>query len=234
MRTWTRRGGSWSGKGGGEQGAGDGRTGPSPVVYRQSDLDIGPRPAYKVRMGWRDEFTELYRRWWPRVREEAYRLIRSEDEAEDVAQQVFARLWESGDWRGIENPERFFIRSAGNGALTRLRRRRRRRTLPLTDTMVAVLRQPGDSPEKALIRSERRDVCLQVIGMLPPRCRLVCDLVFLEGMTHREVADELGISLGAVEKQVARGRRRIRDLEDGGYGLSTFGDGGGVRWFVRL
>ena len=181
-------------------------------------------------MGWSDEFTELYRRWWPRVGEEARRLVRSEDEARGVAQQVFTRLWESGDWRGIEDPERFFVRAARNEALSRLRRRRRRRTLALTDGMVAVLRHPGESPEKALMRSERRDVCFRIIGLLPPRCRLVCALVYLEGMTHREVADELGISIGAVEKQVARGRRRIREIaEEGDYGLSTFWDGGGER-----
>lgn len=185
-------------------------------------------------MGWSEEFTELYRRWWPRVREEAHRLLGAEEEAGGVAQQVFTRLWESGDWRGIENPEPFFIRAARNEALTRLRRRRRRRALPLTDAMVAVLRHAADSPEEALIRSERRDVCHQIIGLLPPRCRLVCALVYAEGMTHREAADELGISMGAVEKQAARGRRLIREMaEEGEHGLSTFWDGG-VRRFVRL
>lgn len=56
-------------------------------------------------MGWSEDFTALYRRWWPRVREEARKLLGSEGEAGDAAQQVFARLWESGDWLGIEDPE---------------------------------------------------------------------------------------------------------------------------------
>lgn len=180
-----------------------------------------------MRMGRSAEFTVLYERWWPRVCQEARKLLRSEDDAQEVAQQVFSRLWEGGDWRGIGDPERFFKRAARNGALARLRRRRRRQTLTLNDGMAAVLHHRGESPEKALIRSEHRDLCLQVMGLLPPRCHLVCALVFLEGMSHREVADELGISIGAVEKQVARARRRIREMAEGSeYPLSTLWDGG--------
>lgn len=64
-------------------------------------LDVGRGLAYKVRIGWTEDSTALYERWWPRVREEAHRLLRSVAEAGDVAQQVFTRLWERGDWLGI-------------------------------------------------------------------------------------------------------------------------------------
>jgi hypothetical protein len=59
--------------------------------------------------------------------------------------------------------------------------------------------------------------------------------VYLEGHTHAEVAERLGISPRAVEKQVARGRQRLRKLaESGGIDVSTFLDGGGVGVFARL
>ena len=63
---------------------------------------------------------------------------------------------------------------------------------------------------------------------LPPRCRATCALVFLGGLTQREAAGRLGVSEKAVQKQVARGRRYLRDLIASADDLeaSTFVDGG--------
>jgi RNA polymerase sigma-70 factor (ECF subfamily) len=169
------------------------------------------------------------------VFEAAEGVLHSEEDARDAAQRVFARLWVSGEWRRIEDPERFFRRAGRNAALTDVRRWRRRRTVHLAPGPVDALRSPRLSPEESLLRSERRDLALRIVGLLPPRCRLVCALVYLEGHTHAEVAERLGISPRAVEKQVARGRQRLRKLaESGGIDVSTFLDGGGVGVFARL
>jgi hypothetical protein len=61
---------------------------------------------------------------------------------------------------------------------------------------------------------------------------VVCTPVFLEGMSHREVAARLGISVKAVEKQAARGRRHVRTMLGSAWGqaVSTNEDGGENRW----
>jgi RNA polymerase sigma-70 factor (ECF subfamily) len=171
------------------------------------------------------DFTGMYRRWWDVVFEAAEGVLHSEADAHDAAQRVFARLWANGGWRRIEDPEGFFRRAGRNAALTVVRRRRRRRTVHLAPGLLDELRSPRSSPEETLLRSEQRDLALRIVGLLPPRCGLVCALVYLEGHSHGEVAERLGISPRAVEKQVARGRRHLREIaESGGIDVYTLMD----------
>lgn len=180
--------------------------------------------------GQSDQFAFLYQTYWSVVRDEAEKVLKSKADALDVAQRVFQRLWASGEWHGIVNRAVFFRTAGRNEALSLLRRRRTRPEIPLSGAIASVLRSEEPSPEAALLRSERRDLALKLIDYLPSRCRLVCTLVFVDGLTHREVSEKLGITIGAVEKQVARGRRRIREMmEAQGWTLSTFVDGGGGR-----
>lgn len=175
-----------------------------------------------------DQFAFLYRTYWSVVCEEAGKMLDSEADAVDVAQRVFQRLWVSGEWHGIVNRPGFFRAAGRNEALSLLRRRRKCPEVPLSDGIASILRSEEPSPETALRRSERRDLAVELISRLSPRCRLVCALVFVDGLTHREVSEKLGITIGAVEKQVARGRRRIHEMvEAEGLSASTFVDGGG-------
>jgi RNA polymerase sigma-70 factor (ECF subfamily) len=151
-------------------------------------------------------FAGMYRNWWHVVREAADDVLQSEPDARDAAQQVFMRVWESGDWRRIDDPERFFSRAGRNEALAVLRRRRRRRSILGAEARPHWLPGRSPSPEEVLLRSERRDRLLQLIGRLPPRCRLVCALTFVEGLTHRESAEKLGISVQAVGRTPRLGR----------------------------
>lgn len=174
------------------------------------------------------EFAAMYRTWWHVVWEAAVGVLQSETDARDAAQQVFVRLWESGEWRRIDDPGRFFSRAGRNEALTMLRRRRRRQGFLLTRARWYDLRRRTPSPDEMLLRSERRERLLQLIGLLPPRCRLVCALKLVDGLTHREIADKLGISMRAVGKQVARARRHFTTMaESGELDASLFVDGGG-------
>jgi RNA polymerase sigma factor (sigma-70 family) len=67
----------------------------------------------------------------------------------------------------------------------------------------------------------------RMIERLPRRCAVVCRLVYLEELTHSEAARALGMSVKAVEKQVARARRRLRSLAGAsGDAVSTIEDGG--------
>lgn len=173
------------------------------------------------------EFVLLYQKYWSVVRDEAERVLKTEADAQDAAQRVFQRLWASGGWHKIVNRTAFFQTAGRNEALSLLRRQEKQREVPLSEDIASVLRSQEPSPETTLLRSERRDLVLRLIGYLPPRCGLVSALVFVDGLTHREVSERLGITVGAVEKQVARGRRRIRQLiEAEGSMVSTFVDGG--------
>ena len=173
-------------------------------------------------------FTEFYRRWWDLVWSTAVQVLGCHDEASDAAQRVFVRLWGHGAWRGIQDPARFLRLAARREAISALRRWRGR-PLPLTPARERTLSDPGLGPEEVIILTDRSRWLRAAISRLPVRCRLVSSLVFMEGFAHQEVAKRLGISVKAVEKQVARGRQQLLKMWSSAphAGASTFSDGGG-------
>ena len=117
--------------------------------------------------------TELCRAYREVVRGAAALVLGCDDEAEDVAQQVFRRLWSTGGWREITQPARFFRAAGRHEALSTLRRRRRSRTVRLEDARVLSSVWEHTGPEEILSLAERRRLIGIAVSTLPPRCRRV-------------------------------------------------------------
>lgn len=189
-------------------------------------------PGMKDRKG---DFGTLYRRWWRTAHDAAVALLGSRDEAEDAAQRVFLRLWASGTWDGIASPGRYFREAGRREALTFLRQRRRWGDPGSHRDVFELIEDPGMRPDQRVLQAEQRAILTRAIGMLPRRCGVVCALVYVHGHAVREVSERLRISMKAVEKQLTRGRRRLRELLPSSIGpVSSAGDGGGVGYRVRL
>lgn len=157
----------------------------------------------------RHGFDQFYVKYWSLARDAALNVLDSEADAEDVAQLVFTRLLQSGSWGSIQQPRSYVRTAVRREAFSFLRRPQ---ALPLTESLERSL--PGRSlwPDQPLVEAERRLQASRLIEQLSPRCQMVCKLVFLEGMSHREVAVRLDITIKAVEKQVARGCERLRKI----------------------
>ena len=179
------------------------------LVWLRSALPVTHWP----KMNEAPDFDNFYRTWWVVVYDGAYKVLLSGPDAEDIAQTVFLRLWRKGSWRSIDHPWRYFREAGRREALSALRSRRNRApVLPLNGPLFGALHSLTPLPDADLMRAERRRLAARLIAHLPPRCRLVCALVFLEGLPHREVAERLDITVKAVEKNVARGRDHLRKM----------------------
>lgn len=155
-----------------------------------------------------EDFAVLYRRYQPIVESAARELLVCDADAENVAHDVFLRLWKRGpDAWPKGSPEAFFRRAGRNGALTA--HRRAKHELPSADDFLATLPSSNPTPEEELVRSELRHLTADAIQDLPPRCADVIRLVVERGFSSAEIANYLGIGVGAVEKQRARGRRLL-------------------------
>lgn len=132
----------------------------------------------------------------------ALAILGDPQEAEDVVQDTFLRLWEKAPI--FENPahERaWLLKVAVNGCKSRLRAPWRRRTAPLLDSYPA-----ADPEEQAL---------MEVIQSLPPKDRTVLHLYYYEGYQTAEIAAMTGWREGTVRSRLARARDRLRDLLKG-------------------
>lgn len=145
--------------------------------------------------------------FWEVVKDSALEILGSDADAQDVAQEVIIRLWNHGRWRSIDHPIRFFRQAGRNEALNMLRRRRG--FVVADDRLALSVADPSPSACEEIDSARLVLALREAIKQLPPRCRQVCALVFLEGWSHHEVSNELSISVKAVGKQVARGRTHL-------------------------
>jgi RNA polymerase sigma-70 factor (ECF subfamily) len=130
-------------------------------------------------------------------------IVSKLDVAEELTQDVFVRLQMSGRSE-LDSPRGFLFRTARNLALDHLRRAGRVPIDALDETAAAQLADASASPEEQVAAREELAIMRAIILELPPKCRQVFLLVRLEGLSHREVAAEMGMSQTMVRKHLAR------------------------------
>lgn len=134
------------------------------------------------------------------------------DEAEDVVQEAFERLWlkaPSWDAGGAARVGTWLHRVAANLAVDR--RRRAGRWDALEDDRA----DGAPGPEAALFAADRAAALEAALARLPERQRVAVVLRHVEGYANPEIAAMMGTGVEAVESLTARGKRRLRALLEG-------------------
>ena len=166
-------------------------------------------------------FQEIYEKFHPGVLRFLSRLV-GEEEAEDVAQEVFLRVDRGLEsFRGESSMGTWIYRIARNAALDRLRSRpawlegaRQLRTRGSDEDPEDVMSQIPDeraSLERYLIGKEMSECIRGRVDTLPESYRRVLVLSELVGMTNGEIASALGVSEGAVKIRLHRARSLLRE-----------------------
>jgi RNA polymerase sigma-70 factor (ECF subfamily) len=154
-------------------------------------------------------FEELVERTHRQVYTLAYRLVGDRHEAEDVAQEVYLRVHRSlRSFRGESRFETWLYRVVANAAMTQLRRRGRFGDLLAEGHEVADL-QPAARPAEYGLEEDEIKRALQA---LPLGQRTVVVLKDVYGFSCQEIADQIGVSEGAVKVRLHRARRRLKEL----------------------
>src|SRR2546421_5680835 len=167
-----------------------------------------------ARGGDRPAFDELVRRTYVDTYTLAMRLTAHEEDARDVVQETYLRAWKGlKGFRGDAQFTTWLYRITANTAYTTVKRRRRHRV----DALDALLEEPVETrieaqPEESAAQSETLARLASALEHLPPKLRVLVVLKDVYGLTHEEIADELGISVSAAKVRLHRGRKRLRDL----------------------
>ncbi len=142
----------------------------------------------------------------------AARMLGDRGEAEDVAQEVFLRVWRhAGDWRpGEAKFSTWMRRVATNLCLDRLRRRRE----IVTDAPPEQIDAGPDGYDVLHAKDVAREV-EAALATLPPRQRAAITLCHFEERSNIEAAEILETSVEAVESLLARARRSLRAVLSG-------------------
>ena len=173
--------------------------------------DSDPRLVARARAGEARAFEELVRRYLRPAHAVALGVLGNPADAEDVCQDAFLTALQKLD--ECRDPERFagwLLRIVRNQALNFRERRARREGEPLERVTSTAMAAGGDDPAREAERSELRERLVAALDVLPPSQREVVLLHDLEGWAHREIAELLGTSEGAVRVRLFEARRRLR------------------------
>lgn len=141
----------------------------------------------------------------PRIVRFAQRLLGSEAEAEDVAQETFLRLWTAASsYEPSARPLTWLYRIAHNLCIDRFRKRRPETQVD-EDAHVS-----NDRPSGLMMRKQTSEQVQQALAALPERQRAALTLVHYEGLPGVEAAAVLEISAEALESLLSRARRTLR------------------------
>jgi RNA polymerase sigma-70 factor (ECF subfamily) len=162
--------------------------------------------------GRREALEELFRRYRAPAYRVAYRLLGHEADALDAVQDGFVKaLTHLDGFRGQSSFKTWLLRVVSNAALDLGRQRGRRETVALPG---AADNDGGpsvpDQPAVGLERADLRRLLDQALATLPEAQRRTFVLHADAGLSYREVAEVLGISIGTVMSRLYYARQKLR------------------------
>jgi RNA polymerase sigma-70 factor (ECF subfamily) len=182
----------------------------------------------RAREGDSDAFEEIFRIYYTRIYNYAYRLVGNAQDAEELTQESFLKAYRALQ-RGRQpaNLVAWLYRIASNTCLDALRRHRLIHWQPL-ESVLTVLNIGGRNPEEQVLRSEQQDEqrarIEHVLAQLSPRYRMYLILREREGFSYQEIAAITGDSADTVKVTLYRARERAREIASG---VPSSGEDGG-------
>ncbi|HEV8241781.1 MAG TPA: sigma-70 family RNA polymerase sigma factor [Thermoanaerobaculia bacterium] len=176
----------------------------------------------RVAAGDREAFAELVEHHHRRLLRVCERLLGDAEDARDAVQEVFLKVMvKAGSFRPKALVSTWLYRVAVNHCLNVLRRRRLRRWVSLSpaedDEAAAAPLDPAEEradPHRELEARRQWGRVQRAIAALPPSQRAVLVLARFEELSYKEIAETLGITLGAVESRLFRAMRALEKAQE--------------------
>lgn len=175
-----------------------------------------------------EAFEKLISSYQKKVYNIAYRYVGNREEAEDLAQEAFIKVFRSiKSFRGEAAFSTWLYHIVSNVCRDALRKNSRR----MEDSLdCAVTTEKGElqrevadwsmSPEPIYENQELGEFIQALINQLTPEYKTVIIMREIQEMSYEEIAEELNCSLGTVKSRLSRARKALRDKIEGSWELT--------------
>jgi RNA polymerase sigma-70 factor (ECF subfamily) len=185
------------------------------AVQPDPDADL----MLRVKHGDMAAFTQLVERWKQPVTNLVARTIRDENEAEDIAQNVFIQVHKSAARYEVSAKfTTWLFTIARNLCLNEIRRRSRHPTDPLDAPAFADSDEPRQfpdgktfAPDQAAVHGELADKIEEALASLPENQRTAILLFQKQDLSYEDIAEVLGVSLSSTKSLIHRGRETLKE-----------------------
>lgn len=150
----------------------------------------------------------------------AFRMLGSSEEAKDVVQEVFIKVWNGREQiEEIQNMEAWCMRITRNLSLDKLRSRQRKSTDSMDEAFD--VHEEGLTPHESTEIKESMVRINQLIAALPEKQRQVIHLRDVEGYSYNEICDIMELDMNQVKVNLFRARNAVREklVKMNAYGL---------------
>lgn len=157
---------------------------------------------------------ELYDRHSRAVYSLALRILRSQADAEDIVQEVFAQAWTQAARYDASRGTvaAWLLMQARSRAIDRLRGRKLR---PEGAISTFDTRDPSEGPDAQVMAGEYARRVREALRSLTEAQRTALELAFFEGLTYSQVAEHLNQPIGTVKTRIRQGLLRLKTVLDG-------------------
>ena len=171
----------------------------------------------KARAGDDEAFTLLVKAYGDRVYSLAYYVTKNHHDAEDMAQEVFLKLWRAlPNYRG-DAPDAWVMKIAKNTCFDFIKQKKRVEPLeyeidgesverPIPDTDVQ------SNPSEAVLQQERRQEVQKALLKLSDEHREILTLRYMNGLTYEQLQAVLSVGAGTVKSRLARAKKSLQNI----------------------
>jgi RNA polymerase sigma-70 factor (ECF subfamily) len=186
---------------------------PDPASDDPAHSDDDSSLFRRIGLGQRDALRLLMDRYWVSLVGYADGITADRDVAQDVVQGAFLQVWEKrSDWQASGTPRAYLYRITRNLALNARRdsalRKQRQQEWCASELSPDFPRTPAEETEIELLRSEIESA----IAALPERRREIFLLSRFPGLSYREIAETMGISVQTVSNQMSTALAQLRTV----------------------
>jgi RNA polymerase sigma-70 factor (ECF subfamily) len=163
----------------------------------------------RLRHGDEQAFDSIFRAWYAPLVRMAESVLRRRAVAEEIAQDVMLEMWKRRERLAPDSSIRAYLfQATRNRALNHLRHVR---VEERDEAHVEPPSPAGPATDALVVEDEISSALRRAVVGLPPRCREVFELSRTHGLSNYEIAHTLGVSVKAVEAQMGKALRTLRE-----------------------
>ena len=168
---------------------------------------------FRCQKGDQEALKEIFNQYHKKVYRIAYGVVRQREEALDIVQEVFIKLYRSiRNFKGKSKFYTYLYRMTINTAIDHVRKMERVRVSSLEEERFEPSEGAEKRPDSVLLHRELEEKVKAALEKLPGDQRMALIFREVEGLSYQEMAEAMGCSIGTVMSRLHYARKRIQEL----------------------
>lgn len=155
-------------------------------------------------------FEVLFERHHKKLYVFLFRLLQSREDAEEIVQETFVKIWEKRTEYIEGIPFDAFLFTIAKNAFLNLNRKKINRRI-FENHLEFLSEMADEKADDYVIFQETREIIHTIIGGLPPKRKEIFIMRRIDGLSRQEIADKLGLSVITVDSQLMKANKYLRE-----------------------